>query len=82
MPLHAPRRASFTVLFPRQISRTGADERQWRTVMLSLSDLDVGITMGEFLMGCFFVAVVWRLFVGSGDRGADALRRDGGRRLY
>ena len=56
--------------------------RQWRTVMLGFSDLDVGITVGEFLMGCFFVAVVWRLFVGSTDRGADALRRDGGRRLY
>ena len=50
--------------------------------MLGFSDLDIGITMGEFLMGCFFVAVVWRLFVGSTDRGADALRRDGGRRLY
>ena len=37
--------------------------------MLSLSDLDVGITMGEFLMGCFFVAVVWRLVVGGRDKG-------------
>ena len=50
--------------------------------MLGFSDLDVGITVGEFLMGCFFIAVVWRLIVGNRDRGADALRRDGGRRLY
>jgi len=47
-----------------------------------LSDLDVGITVGELLMGCFFVAVVWRLLVGDRDRGVDALRRDGGRNLY
>ena len=33
-------------------------------------------------MGCFFVAVVWRLLVGDRDRGVDALRRDGGRNLY
>lgn len=59
-----------------------ARARQRRTVMLSLTDLDFGITMGEFLMGCFFVAVVWRLVVGGRDGGADALRRDGGRRLY
>ena len=29
--------------------------RQWRTVMLGFSDLDVGITVGEFLMGCFLL---------------------------
>ena len=81
MPLHALRRPSFTVLLARQISRAGAGEK-WRVVMPSFSDLDVGITMGEFLMGCFFLAVVWRLVVGGRDRGADALRRDGGRRLY
>jgi hypothetical protein len=50
--------------------------------MPSLGELDLGITMGEFLMGIFFVAVVWRLFVGSRDKGADALRRDSARRLY
>jgi hypothetical protein len=50
--------------------------------MLGFSDLDVGITVGEFLMGCFLIAVVWCLFVGNRNRGADALRRDSGRRLY
>lgn len=50
--------------------------------MPSLSDLDVGITMGEFLIGYFFAAIVWRLLVGDRDRGADALRRDGDRKLY
>ena len=81
MPLQAPRRPSFTVCSHAR-SAALVRTRQWRTVMLGFSDLDVGITVGEFLMGCFFVAVVWRLFVGSTDRGADALRRDGGRRLY
>jgi hypothetical protein len=50
--------------------------------MLGFSDLDVGITVGELLIGCFFVAVVWRLIVGDRNRETDALRRDGGRRLY
>ena len=44
--------------------------------------LDAAITMFEFLIGCFLLAVIWRLYVGDRDRGADALRRDGWRRLY
>jgi hypothetical protein len=63
------------------LEQIGHRARQVENGMLGFSDLDVGITVGEFLVGCFFIAVVWRLIVGNRDRGADALRRDGGR-LY
>jgi hypothetical protein len=47
-----------------------------------MPDLDAAITIFELLIGCFLLAVIWRLYIGDRDRGADALRRDGGRRLY
>jgi len=65
MPLHAPRRPSFILFASHRISRPGAKRR---TMMMGFVSNDAAIIMGIFLIGCFLVAVVWRLSAGASDR--------------
>jgi hypothetical protein len=43
--------------------------------MIGFDDIDAAILMGVFLVGCFFVAVVWRMSAGASDRDAQQQRR-------
>ena len=43
--------------------------------MMGLDDIDAAIIMGIFLIGCFLVAVVWRLSAGASDRDTQHQRR-------